>query len=109
MDEHTFLSSRQNKLYNCNKFYCNLTFCKLNTYLILTSACFGLVEQNASTDKSFFKDFTCREVTPWSANIRACAEIVVESECLETHYIFVPQQTIFLMGGRVDFILVRIR
>ena len=37
----------------------------------------------------FFKDFTCREVTPFSANIRACAEIVVESECLETlHHIF---------------------
>ena len=28
-------------------------------------------------------------MTPLSANIRACAEIVVESECLETlHYIF---------------------
>ena len=27
---------------NCNKFYCNLTFYKLNTYLILTSACLVL-------------------------------------------------------------------
>ena len=35
------------------------------------------------------KCFTCREVTPLSANICACAEIVVKSECLETlHYIF---------------------
>ena len=27
---------------NCNKFYCNLIFYKLNTYLILTSACLVL-------------------------------------------------------------------
>ena len=30
------------KIANCNKFYCNLTFYKLNTYLILTSACLVL-------------------------------------------------------------------
>ena len=43
----------------------------------------------ASTDESFNKDFSCREVTPLSANIRACADIVDESNCLETlHYIF---------------------
>ena len=43
----------------------------------------------ASTDESFNKDFSCREVTPLSANIRACADIVDESDCLETlHYIF---------------------
>ena len=84
---------------NCNKFYRNLTFCKLNTYLILASACFGLLEQNGSTDKSFFKDFTCLEVTPLSANICACTEIVVESEYLETlHYIFGPQQNKFFSG-----------
>ena len=52
---------------NCNKFYCNLTFYKFNTYLILASACFGLVEQNVSTNESFNKDFSCREVTPLSA------------------------------------------
>ena len=43
----------------------------------------------ASTDESFNKDFSCREVTPLSANIRACADTVDESDCLETlHYIF---------------------
>ena len=76
---------------NCNKFYCNLTFYKLNTYLILTSACFGLVEQNTSTDESFNKDFSCREVTPLSANNCACADTIDDSECPETlHYIFGP-------------------
>ena len=43
----------------------------------------------ASTDESFNKDFSCREVTPLSANIRACADTVDESDCVETlHYIF---------------------
>ena len=43
----------------------------------------------ASTDEFFNKDFSCREVTPLSANICACADIVDESNCLETlHYIF---------------------
>ena len=38
---------------NCNKFYCNLTFYKLNTYLIFTSACLVLWSKNVSTDKNF--------------------------------------------------------
>ena len=60
---------------------------------------FGLVEQNASTDESFNKDFSCREVTPLSANNCACAVTVVESECLETlHYIFGPQHNKFFSG-----------
>ena len=42
------------QLTNCNKFYCNLTFYKLNTYLILTSACLVLWSKNVSTDKNFF-------------------------------------------------------
>ena len=47
---------------NCNKFYCNLTFYKLNTYLILTFKClFGFVEQNTSTDKNFLKEYSCHE------------------------------------------------
>ena len=55
----------------------------------------------ASTDKSFNKDFSCREVTPLSAHIRACADILDESDCLETlHYIFGPQANKFLRGGR---------
>ena len=37
---------------NCNKFYCNLTFCKLNTYLILTNAYLVLWRQNAATNKN---------------------------------------------------------
>ena len=37
---------------NCNKFYCNLTFCKLNTYLILTNAYLILWRQNAATNKN---------------------------------------------------------
>ena len=36
----------------CNKFYCNLTFCKLNTYLILTNAYLVLWRQNAATNKN---------------------------------------------------------
>ena len=57
-----FQSSNRN---NCNKIYCNLTFHKLNTYLILTSAWFGFVEQNASTNNNFLKEiFLSREVTP---------------------------------------------
>ena len=38
--------------HNCNKFYCNLTFCKLNTYLILTNAYLVLWRQNAATNKN---------------------------------------------------------
>ena len=37
---------------DCNKFYCNLTFCKLNTYLILTNAYLVLWRQNAATNKN---------------------------------------------------------
>ena len=58
------ISCKFEKTSNCNKFYCNLTFYKLNTYLILTSAWFGFVEQNVSTDKYFLKEFSCRQVTP---------------------------------------------
>ena len=45
---HSILSS----IRNCNKFYCNLTFCKLNTYLILTNAYLVLWRQNAATNKN---------------------------------------------------------
>ena len=41
----------------CNKFYCNLTFYKLNTYLILTSAWFGFVEQKHRPTNLLIKTF----------------------------------------------------
>ena len=50
-DEIVKLEGYQRKN-NCNKFYCNLTFCKLNTYLILTNAYLVLWRQNAATNKN---------------------------------------------------------
>ena len=81
------------KIINCNKFYCNLTFYKLNTYLILTSAWFGFVEQNVSTDKYFFKRIFLSAGDPLSAHVRACAVLIVDRQLSrDLHCIFGPQQ-----------------
>ena len=53
------------KRINCNKFYCNLTFYKLNTYLILTSACLVLWSKNVSTDKNFLRNILVTRGDPF--------------------------------------------
>ena len=66
---------------NCNKFYCNLTFYKLNTYLILTSAWFGFVEQNVSTDKNFLRNIFVTRGDPF---VCACPRLR-SSRCRQTN------------------------
>ena len=45
---------------NCNKFYCNLTFYKLNTYLILTSACLFCGAKHIDRQEFFKEIFLSR-------------------------------------------------
>ena len=79
---------------NCNKFYCNLTFYKLNTYLILTSACLVLWSKNVSTDKNFLRTILVTRGDPLSAHVRACAVVVVDRRMSRAlHCIFGPQKT----------------
>ena len=79
---------------NCNKFYCNLTFYKLNTYLILTSACLVLWSKNVSTDKNFLRNILVTRGDPLSAHVRACAVVVVDRRMSRVlHCIFGPQKT----------------
>ena len=60
------ISANTSNLYrNCNKFYCNLTFYKLNTYLILTSACLVLWSKNVSTDKNFLRNILVTRGDPF--------------------------------------------
>ena len=72
---------------NCNKFYCNLTFYKLNTYLILTSACLGLWSKNVSTDKNFLRNILVTRGDPFVCacpHLRSsrCRQKIVESSSL---------------------------
>ena len=83
-----------NLVANCNKFYCNLTFYKLNTYLILTSACLVLWSKNVSTDKNFLRTILVTRGDPLSAHVRACAVVVVDRRMSRAlHCIFGPQKT----------------
>ena len=91
---------------NCNKFYCNLTFYKLNTYLILTSAWFGFVEQNVSTDKNFLRNILVTSGDPFVCacpRLRSsrCRQTIVESSSL---YFWSPAKQI-MRGGRVGLSL----
>ena len=72
---------------NCNKFYCNLTFYKLNTYLILTSACLVLWSKNVSTDKNFLRTILVTRGDPFVCacpRLRSsrCRQTIVESSSL---------------------------
>ena len=72
---------------NCNKFYCNLTFYKLNTYLILTSACLVLWSKNVSTDKNFLRNILVTRGDPFVCacpRLRSsrCRQTIVESSSL---------------------------
>ena len=72
---------------NCNKFYCNLTFYKLNTYLILTSACLVLWSKNVSTDKNFLRNILVTRGDPFVCacpRLRSsrCRQKIVESSSL---------------------------
>ena len=79
---------------NCNKFYCNLTFYKLNTNLILTRPWFGFVEQNLSTDKYFLKEIFLSAGDPLSAHVRTCAVLIANRQLSRApHCIFGPQKT----------------
>ena len=79
---------------NCNKFYCNLTFYKLNTYRILTSACLVLWSKTHRKTRIFKEIFLSQEVTPLSAHVRACAVVVVDRRLSRAlHCIFGPQKT----------------
>ena len=79
---------------NCNKFYCNLTFYKLNTYPILTSACLFCGAKHIDRQEFFKEIFLSQEVTPLSAHVRACAVLVVDRRSSRAlHYIFGPQKT----------------
>ena len=96
----------KNKRTNCNKFYCNLTFYKLNTYLILTSAWFGFVEQNVSTDKNFLRNILVTSGDPFVCacpRLRSsrCRQTIVESSSL---YFWSPAKQI-MRGGRVGLSL----
>ena len=91
---------------NCNKFYCNLTFYKLNTYLILTSAWFGFVEQNVSTDKNFLRNILVTRGDPFVCacpRLRSsrCRQTIVERSSL---YFWSPAKQI-MRGGRVGLSL----
>ena len=66
---------------NCNKFYCNLTFYKLNTYLILTSACLVLWSKNVSTDKNFLRNILVTRGDPF---VCACPRLR-SSRCRQTN------------------------
>ena len=66
---------------NCNKFYCNLTFYKLNTYLILTSACLVLWSKNVSTDKNFLRNILVTRGDPF---VCACLRLR-SSHCGQTN------------------------
>ena len=78
----------------CNKFYCNLTFYKLNTYLILTSACLVLWSKTHRPTRIFKEIFLSQEVTPLSAHVRACAVVVVDRRLSRAlNCIFGPQKT----------------
>ena len=65
---------------NCNKFYCNLTFYKLNTYLILTSAFLVLWSKNVSTDKNFLRNILVTRGDPF---VCACPRLR-SSRCRQT-------------------------
>ena len=65
----------------CNKFYCNLTFYKLNTYLILTSACLVLWSKNVSTDKNFLRNILVTRGDPF---VCACPRLR-SSRCRQTN------------------------
>ena len=79
---------------NCNKFYCNLTFYKLNTYLILTSACLCLWSKRIDRQEFLKEIFLSQEVTPLSVHVRACAVLVVDRGLSRAlHCIFGPQKT----------------
>ena len=72
---------------NCNKFYCNLTFYKLNTYLILTSACLVLWSKNVSTDKNFLRNILVTRGDPFVCacpRMRRthCRQVIVERSSL---------------------------
>ena len=74
-------------LTNCNKFYCNLSFYKLNTYLILTSACLVLWSKNVSTDKNFLRNILVTRGDPFVCacpRLRSsrCRQKIVESSSL---------------------------
>ena len=71
----------QKKIPNCNKFYCNLTFYKLNTYLILTSACLVLWSKNVSTDKNFLRNILVTRGDPF---VCACPRLR-SSRCRQTN------------------------
>ena len=66
---------------NCNKFYCNLNFYKLNTYLILTSACLVLWSKNVSTDKNFLRNILVTRGDPF---VCACPRLR-SSRCRQTN------------------------
>ena len=71
----------------CNKFYCNLTFYKLNTYLILTSACLVLWSKNVSTDKNFLRNILVTRGDPFVCacpRMRRthCRQVIVERSSL---------------------------
>ena len=91
---------------DCNKFYCNLTFYKLNTYLILTSAWFGFVEQNVSTDKNFLRNILVTRGDPFVCacpllRSSRCRQTIVERSSL---YFWSPAKQI-MRGGRVGLSL----
>ena len=79
---------------NCNKFYCNLTFYKLNTYLILTSACLVLWSKTHRPTRIFKRNILVTRGDPLSAHVRACAVVVVDRRMSRVlHCIFGPQKT----------------
>ena len=97
---------RKTRQMNCNKFYCNLTFYKLNTYLILTSAWFGFVEQNVSTNKNFLRNILVTRGDPFVCacpRLRSsrCRQTIVERSSL---YFWSPAKQI-MQGGRVGLSL----
>ena len=86
------MSTLQNT--NCNKFYCNLTFCKLNTYLILTNAhkcLLGFVEAKRGDQQEYLKIILVREVNPVVSDRCACAQHIVGwTLSRDPHLIFGP-------------------
>ena len=66
---------------NCNKFYCNLTFYKLNTYLILTSACLVLWSKTYRPTRIFLRNILVTRGDPF---VCACPRLR-SSRCRQTN------------------------
>ena len=90
----------------CNKFYCNLTFYKLNTYLILTNACLVLWSKTYRPTRIFLRNILVTRGDPFVCacpRLRSshCRQMIVERSSL---YFWSPAKQI-MRGGRVGLSL----